>query len=312
MENREQEAKQNLASAISPKNFLVQVARLPLGPKLMVLATFFIAVAILTVVFTFDSLAPPEPLHSAVGSAVVQAEETGLLSAADGSGKEITKLKKGSKVNLLDKLTSLDVPAVRVQFVNQGKNSKPGFVRTQDLGNWESNDPVSEWAFLSALRNRNDISTEEFITKLRSYSLRFPGTAESEKALLERAGLHLKVAKGKQAAGKPKEEWEPDIAQAREAVGGLSPATANSADVVAMVKEFDAPPAGAAKPAEPPKEDAVSAQLRILLRNAKVAWDSGDLNGCESNAKKALALSPNNTAARGFLYQVQKAREALK
>jgi hypothetical protein len=304
----------------SPTNFLVQVARLPLGPKLMVLGTLVVAVAVLTVVLTFDSMGPPEPLHSALGSAVVQAEETALLSTADGTAKELMKLKKGAKVNLLDKLSSLDVPVVRVQFVNQGRNSKPGFVRTQDLGAWESNDPVSEWAFLSASRNRSEVSTEEFITKLRSYSLRFPGSSESEKALLERAGLHLKIAKAKQAAGKPKEEWEPDIAQAREAVSGLSSAIANSADVVAMVKEFDMvqPAAAAAAPpastpaAEPPKDDAITAQLRILLRNAKAAWDSGDLRGCESNARKALSISPNNTAARGFLYQVQKAREALK
>ncbi|MBL8178520.1 MAG: hypothetical protein JNK48_27855, partial [Bryobacterales bacterium] len=189
---------------------------------------------------------------------------------------------------------------------------KPGYVRTQDLGAWESSDPVSEWAFLTAARNRNDIGADELITKLRSYSLRFPGTAESEKALLDRAGLHFRVAKDKQAAGKPKEEWTQDVTQAKEAIGGLSPSTANSAEVVAMVKELDALATAEAKPAEAPKEDAVSAQLRILLRNAKVAWDSGDLNGCESNAKKALALSPNNTAARGFLYQVSKAREALK
>lgn len=302
-----------MSSAIqSPKHFLVQVARLPLGPKLLVLATLVAAVAVLTVVFTFDSLEPPEPLHSAVGSAVVQAEETALLSAADGSGKEWMKLKKGTKVNLLDKLTSLDVPAVRVQHVTPERNSKPGYVRTQDLGSWESSDASTEWTFLGAMRNRTEVSPEELITKLRSFSLRFPGTPESEKALLERAGLHWKSAKSKQEAGKPKEEWDPDIAQAREAISGLSASTANSADVVAMVKEMDALQSAAPKPAEAPKEDAVSAQLRILLRNAKVAWDSGDLNGCESNARKALALSPNNTAARGFLYQVSKAREALK
>lgn len=302
-----------MSSAIqSPKHFLVQVARLPLGPKLLVLATMVAALAVLTVVFTYDSLEPPEPLHSAVGSAVIQVEETALLSAPDGSGKELMKLKKGVKVNLLDKLTSLDVPVVRVQFVAAERNSKPGYVRTQDLGSWESTDSATEWAFLGALRNRSEVAPEEMITRLRSFSLRFPGTAESEKALLERAGLHWKVAKAKQESGKPKEEWDPDIAQAKEAIAGLSPSTANSTDVVAMSKEMDALQSGAPKPAEPPKEDAVSAQLRILLRNAKVAWDSGDLNGCESNAKKALALSPNNTAARGFLYQVSKAREALK
>lgn len=302
-----------MASAIqSPKQFLVQVARLPLGPKLLVLSTLLIAIVVVTLVFTYDSLEPPEPLHSALGSAVVQADETTLLSSADASAKELMKLKKGAKVNLLDKLTSLDVPSVRVQYVTPERNSKPGYIRTQDLGSWESTDPVSEWAFLNAARNRGDLSTEEIITRLRSFSLRFPGTAESEKALLERAGLHLKLAKSKLEAGKPKEEFEPDVTQAREAIGGLTPSTANSSEVVAMNKELDAMQSGAAKPVEPPKEDAVTAQLRILLRNAKVAWDSGDLNGCESNARKALALSPNNTAARGFLYQVGKAREALK
>ncbi|MBL8175894.1 MAG: hypothetical protein JNK48_14555, partial [Bryobacterales bacterium] len=161
-----------MSSAIqSPKHFLVQVARLPLGPKLLVLSTLLIAVAVVTVVFTFDSLEKPEPLHSAVGSAVVQADETALLSAADSSGKELMKLKKGAKVNLLDKLASLDVQTVRVQYATPERNSKPGYVRTQDLGAWESSDPVSEWAFLTAARNRNDIGADELITKLRSYSL---------------------------------------------------------------------------------------------------------------------------------------------
>ena len=305
-----------MASAIqSPKQFLVQVARLPLGPKLVVLTTLVVAIAILTVVFTFDTMEPPEPLHSAVGSAVVQAEETALLSAADGSAKPLMKLAKGAKVNLLDKLTSLDVPAVRVQYVAKGKNSKPGYVRTQDLGSWESTDPVSEWAFLAPARARsqgNEEETGKFITQLRSFSMRFPGTPESEKALLERAGLHFRQAKNKQESGKPKEEWAPDVTQAKEAIGGLTPATANSTDVVAMSKELDALQTALPKTAEAPKEDTESPQVRILLRNAKVAWDTGDLSGCESNARKALALSPNSSAARGFLYQVTKAREALK
>ncbi|MBL8222750.1 MAG: hypothetical protein JNL62_26155, partial [Bryobacterales bacterium] len=161
-----------MSSAIqSPKHFLVQVARLPLGPKLLVLATMVAALAVLTVVFTYDSLEPPEPLHSAVGSAVIQVEETALLSAPDGSGKELMKLKKGVKVNLLDKLTSLDVPVVRVQFVAAERNSKPGYVRTQDLGSWESTDASTEWAFLGALRNRSEVTPEEMITRLRSFSL---------------------------------------------------------------------------------------------------------------------------------------------
>lgn len=305
-----------MASALnSTRQFLVQVARLPMGPKLLVLGTLAAAIAILVVVFTYDNMEPPEPLYSAVGSAVVQADEAALLSAADGSGKELMKLPKGAKVNLLDTLSSLDVPAVRVQYVTPQKNSKPGYVRTADLGSWESNDPVSEWAFLAPSRARSKESPEEmrkFITQLRSFSVRFPGTAVSEKALVERAGLHLELAKSKKQAGRAKEEWEPDAQQAREALDGISASSANQADAAALKTELEGLLAAAPQQAQAPKEDANSAQLRGLLRSAKQAWDSGDLNACETYARRALALSPNNSSARGFLFQVSKAREALK
>lgn len=286
-----------------------------MGPKLVVLATLVLAVTTLTVVFTFDTLEPPEPALTALGSAVVQSEEASLVSTADGSGKLLMKLPKGSKVNLLDKLSTLDVPMVRVQFLSGQKNSKPGYIRTTDLGSWESTDPASEWAFLAPSRGKSQESEDamrKFITQLRSFSMRFPGTTESEKALIERAGLHLKLAKTKQQAGQPKPEWEPDVTQAQEAIAAVPPAIASQAEASALKSELDALLAASPKAAEPPKQDQSNPQLQALLRSAKLAWDAGDLNGCESFARKALAVSANNTVARGFLYQVTKAREALK
>jgi hypothetical protein len=217
-------------------------------------------------------------------------------------------------VNLLDNLSSLDVPAVRVQYVSPEKNSKPGYVSTADLGSWESADPVSEWAFLAPSRAAsiaNDDEMQKFVTRLRSFSMRFPGTAEADKALVERAGLHLKQAKSAKDAAKPNEEWEPYLTQAREALASIAPSSASIAEANSMKTELESLTA-TPKQAEQPKVDQASAHVQSLLRNAKRAWDSGDLNACETYARRALALSPDNSGARGFLYQVRKAREALR
>jgi hypothetical protein len=48
------------------------------------------------------------------------------------------------------------------------------------------------------------------------------------------------------------------------------------------------------------------------LRNASALWEAGDLDGVEAEAKRVLLIAPNNVEARAWLYQVGKAREALK
>lgn len=319
------------------KDFPGLVLRLPLPQKLIILIALLVAGAAITATLTLE-FSRPVPLEKSSATATISTDNANLFQDRSVGSNVLMPLARGVKVNLLDPV-NLNEDFVKVQAILPRKNSKPGYVQITALSDWASDNPASAWAILGLSRpkgNGDDSAVRRFLDQLKAFEQRFPKTPQCDLSAMERANLLIDLASRQKIIGTPRDEWARDVSAAKDALAAV-PTTAlaesQRSEMARMEKEIAAlddgappsPAAAAPKPGEPPSTGAaptnppaapvkpeVAQKLRDLLRSAQLAWDGGDLTACERYANQALALAPDSTTAKGFLFQVKQAREALR
>lgn len=262
----------------------------------------------------------PVTIASFFGTALVQVQSTVLLSAADPKSKPIIALKRGTRVNLLAPYESADTPYVRAQLVTSEVTSRPGFVRSADLGAWQSDRSDVGWKILISRRDNgnSEQALRGFAGQLTEFIGRFPDTAESADAKLELAGIYAKLASQHRELRTERSKWQQDLQNAKETLrmaqrAGASPATIR--EIHSLIVDLDIP-----EPDEQPSEQArklnggrVSRERIIQLETeGNRLWEKGDLEGVRVILKRLQALEPNGKAAAGFQFRLKQLEDALR
>ncbi|MBI4907133.1 MAG: hypothetical protein HY820_26135 [Acidobacteria bacterium] len=308
------------------KDFPSLVLRLPFPQKLIILIALLVAGAAITATLTLE-FSRPIPLEKSSATAAIAIENANLFEDKSVGSNVIMPLARGVKVNLLDPV-NLSEDFVKIQAILPRRNSKPGYVQTAALSDWASDNPASAWAIVGLSRpkgNSDDSAIRRFLDQLKAFEQRFPKTPPCDQSALERANLLIDLASRQKIIGTPREEWARDVSAAKDALASVPTtalAEAQRNEMARMEKEIAAleegaptTPAAAKPPTAPPAapvKPEVAEKVRGLLRSAQLAWDGGDLNACERYANQALALAPDSTTAKGFLFQVKQARDALR
>ncbi len=250
----------------------------------------------------------PIPIEKAVGTARVRAAETAMFETQAPWSDRLMTLRKGTALNILSRITGPGQRLVRVQVVTP-KPRRPGYVALADLGELSSGDAAIAWEFLSLSRpgeGAEPEATRIFDQALAAFSEKFPGTPQARMALLEQVRVHLGIAEQAKAAGKDRSEWQGDLDQAGNAIKALG-ITASGPDeekqLLAKFQEFGKEE----KTETQPGPDA--AEVAALLTKASAAWHGGDVDSCETYAKKVLTIEPNNKVAQAWLWQVAESRK---
>ena len=195
--------------------------RQPLFRRPFILLAFLLFVALAGATALILYLQRPILAERALGTARVRVPRADLLDAARTGAKRVTAFEQGTPVNVVAELTDPDQRFIRVQFVSAKKNSRPGYVRTADLGDWRSDNPRIAWQFLAVDRPAAGASEQqrrEFIGKLQAFAVRFPGTPEACRAEGERASLLMDLVEEHRKAGAPQAEKDDDLTKAKEAL----------------------------------------------------------------------------------------------
>jgi hypothetical protein len=164
----------------------------------------------------------PVPREKEVGTAVAKVN-TQVFQRPDRNSKQLMPLSKDTQVNLLERVTSPTQPFVRVQYVSARKNSRPGYIRTADLGEWS--DPHVGLMLLVASRpaaGANEGDQRTFAQKLRDFGELNPNTPEADDAYLEAAGVYISLAEPCKAAEQPQPQCEGDLTKASDALNRVS------------------------------------------------------------------------------------------
>jgi hypothetical protein len=276
------------------------------------------AVAVLLVAAAAVWLRParPVPVEKAVGVAVVEVPVAYLLENPIDTGKRLMPLQKGTRVNVLEQLKAADQPFVHAQFVSPKKNSRPGYIRIGDLGQWDSDDAGTEWNFVRTFEPKNGATEDQqrrLIEELLKFSSRFPGTPQAAEANLQRAGLHLEFVRRRKSAGSPESDWLAEVTKAKEAVDGAAGDASAAADVARLRQELEAltPTPEAPKSTISP----LAQEVAKLLREVNVRYWREDFAGAIELAERILVMDPNNREATWWkqkAIRTMKALEAVK
>lgn len=260
-------------------------------------------------------LTRPVPVEKAIGTAVVQTSSAALLDQQGESGKTMRALPQGAVVNLLERLRSREQPFVRVQFVNARDVSKPGYMRTAELGQWTSPDAPTAWELLALSRpaiTSSEGDRRRFIQQLTQFSERFTGTPEAHQANLERARLYYGLANEAKAAGKPAADWKADLASAKAAIPNPAPGAAESVEAATLRKEIETLESSESKAshlAADPASVQRALQIQQLELAARQLYRDGEWEKVLDIANRMSSIDPNR--ARAWRATVQNALKEL-
>jgi hypothetical protein len=240
-------------------------------------AVALIPILAVAVLFLWRSL-KPIPTEKGVATAVIQIEGSRLLKDPLPNSSGLMTLPKGQRLVILERIPQ-DRPFVRAQFVSPEKNSRPGYVRRQDLGEWNTDDPQFAWDVIQLSRPGDNASIEErqrFAEQLMEFSRRFPNSPYADEARIEAAHLYLKIASELKNAGKAPTETDPVIVKAEEALGGVSPGQKEEVDrmrgVIAELRQAETQTPAPPPPAPP---DERQRELKQKFQRAALLYDQG-------------------------------------
>ena len=268
-------------------------------------AVVMVAVCV-AIAFIAMTLLRPVKAERAVGTAVVQTARTDLIEHPDARSKPLMALLQGTRVNVLG-WVGRDQSFVRVQFVSPKKNSRPGYVRREDLEQWS--DPGVAWDLL-ALRRPPDSAAEadwrKFAEQLRRFGLLYPATGQADESGIECSRIYLSIAGNSQKAGKPRSEWESDLTEAKKALDAVRGNSSASADLLRkQFAELETP-----EPPQPPAPPSPkNPELQRLVRKAYQAYNAADDEELLRLADQIQSIDPAQADALRRL--VKDAREAL-
>lgn len=251
------------------------------------------------------------PTQRALGQAVVESKNASLLESPSATGKQLLSLRQGTTVNIIDKLTSANQTYVRVQFVSPATVSRPGYVRTLDLGRWSSDDPAAAWNFLITFRPGDSASENQqrdFLKDLDSFAIRFPGTQQAGDAYLRNAQVHVSLARTRQHSGRI-QECEGELGQARVALSNVNGDPEHNSQLATIQNELKELDVACAAP-----ETAVSqnkpSNVDELLGRLPQLWDAANFAGILDIVRQIESLDPANGQARSWRKRVADAQRA--
>jgi serine/threonine protein kinase len=170
-----------------------------------------------------------------VGSARIAAQQ-GLLRADPAqSGKTVVSVQRGTLVHVLALPKSLSTGWVRIQARDGESYTRPGYVQSTDLIEWESKDPRAALALArmsGPMESGSDAELRAQIDRLNSVAATFGGKPEASEASLDAAKLELALDKRAKEANPAGGDWQNGLADlaARVEVLKRDPAVQNSAD----------------------------------------------------------------------------------
>jgi hypothetical protein len=246
----------------------------------------------------------PVSIEKAIGTAVVRASVTDLLEKPAGNSKRLGNIRQGTRVNILEQMKARE-PFAYVQVVMPGKNSPPGYVKTDDLGRWESDDSATAWSFLRLFgpsQGPSEDQQQRFIDEMQRFAMRFRGSPQVSEAGIEQTRALIALADHHKSAGNP--QWERDVEKAWAALASVS--SAGLADDVAhMRNELDAivpPSPPVSRPGQ--EADALSSRISVL-------FDSGDYSGAMALVDRLASIDSGKNQAGWWKAKVIKAQRAL-
>ena len=267
-----------------------------------------VAVALLVIVgFVLRAISGAgNPEAHAVAMARANRAKVDVFETASPNSRRLYSLSNGSSVRVLEMPSSHSEPWVHVQAVFDGKPQRPGFAQQNELANWKGLDAAAAFAiccnFEGAAATDKDIESRR--STLDDFAVLYPGTAESIRALTERARLRLDLIKAHQAQGSSgtalSAELDAAIDEANKAGDSAIPVKEELVKIKASV------PPEVEKAAEaPPPLDLNSPA--VLLWRAEKHFDEGDYRRAKQNVLQVLQTQPDDAKAKKLMAKIEKA-----
>lgn len=236
--------------------------------KRLVYVAAFVVIVIAALIFVpgFFRDVKVEPF---VATARVASQQGILHSDPNGSAKSVASVSRSTLVNVLSIPKSLTSGFVQVQARDGDSFTRPGYIQTVDLIEWDSKDPkiALNLARLSGpMENGTDAEIRSQIDRLNSVAATFNGKPEASEAGLDALRLQFALIKRNKEANPAGTDWPASLTDllARLQTLRSDPAVQSGADdLIKQVRELlaTAPnqPAATSNAPQPPTTQPVTA-----------------------------------------------------
>lgn len=255
-----------------------------------------VTVAVIVAAFLYQ---PNPKAENALATARVQSSSSPLLSEPRGTAANLMTLYRGQQVNVLERIRA-NQPFIRVQFVSSKRNSRPGYVRRADLGEWNNGQFVWDVIMLgSPAEGASATDRDKFAEALIRFGGGFPNSAHADGAYLQAAQLYLDLAAESDKAGAT-EQRDEYLRKAEEALDRVSEREKD--EVAALRKRI----ADMRQPeaAPPPEADP---RLPGMYNQAARCWVLGDVDCTKELVNEMLKIDSNYDGARRLQRQIYDA-----
>jgi serine/threonine protein kinase len=277
-----------------------------------------VVAALLGLIVTFGLIAllllnRSVPLAPAVAFARVSRPKTAMYKSPAADADTMLVLAANTMVNVLKTPRSRDQEWVHVQYVSpKGRVYRPGYVRTNDLTGWDSNDPETA---LSLIRNfwaegaETEAQIDVAVARLRSFADRLHDGHVRREAQLLIAALEIKLAERLKSTGDLSSGWRERVKLADDAItaaGGDQTLQEQAAELRRKLELVSVPPTpAAAVVAAPPIRVTTSA----LLDRAEQYRHDHNFDAAEGIVEGVLKREPKNSRALQLREFIKQSRE---
>jgi len=177
-----------------------------LKPLLIIAGIVVLGAAAAGAAFLFLGTPKAEP---AVGTAVVRTASAKIYHTPSEGGAVIASVAAGTQLNILRLPVQPQPEWINVQPVKP-EVSRPGYIRTAALGDWQIPTATGALAVARMLGADASGTAEQMnaqVEQLDDVARRFPGDPAAGQARLDAARLRLELARRQRAAGRSQTEW---------------------------------------------------------------------------------------------------------
>jgi serine/threonine protein kinase len=305
--------------------------------KRFVLVAAFVVVVVAALFFIVPSFFRTVKAQPFVATARVTSQQGVLHAYASAGGKSIASVSRGTLVNVLALPQSLTSGFAQVQARDNDSFTKPGYISTVELIEWESKDPKMALA-LARLSGPMDAGTDAElraqIDKLNSVAATFGGKPEAGAASLDALKLQFALIKRTKDANPTSTDWQTSLSDLSSRLETLrsDPVVQGSADDMlkqvhdlmgtapqqaavangqtpAVTTPIGQPTAGPpangqpAAPTGPPTPD----DIKKWLQSAEYLRKTYDYKNAMFFVQKVLKADPANTDAKKLQEKIKAA-----
>jgi len=251
------------------------------------------------------------PLSSAQASALVVSSEARLLSAADLGARPILTLRRGDRVNVLRAPDSRQQEWVEVQRVAAGRASRPGYLKSSEVGDWQSENPEVAIRLLKLFApgpGAGEAEIRRHLEKMTAFLGLHAISPQGPEANLETANLNVALARLAKNQGQGGAEWQHYIDAAAGQLANAATDGALSARAEQTRRDLQSL-RDAAQPATPAVAPPRPAPPEVALRRAEEAWRNGRYGDAARILNGLLAARPGYTPAIAMREKVRRAQQ---